>query len=154
MRKDLTNNLGVVQTLAPITWSGNTPTDTGLTTVDGENCASVEHVVNVGASGDTLSGSVKVALILQHSTDDSTWAAVTDAGHYLRSSDMETLASGIVKNVDAPADASTYYRVTYVGPYRYSRIYLDFTGNHASGIVIGAIAIKKWRNVGSLAPTA
>lgn len=151
--KDL-SVLGITQTLSPVVFSGNTPTDAGTTAIDGKNCAAVEHVLLVGESGDAWSDSVETDVILQHSTDNSTWAAVTTAAHVICEDGMEDITAGLVKDLDAEADDCKAYRVTYVGPYRYSRLYLNFTGNHSTGTPMAAFAILHKRMTGSLAPAS
>lgn len=153
MFKDLHANAVPQQTLNPATITGSGDY-TECDTVDGLNCQSVEHILLVGESGDTWSASLETDVILQHSTDDSTWAAVTDAGHIIESDDMEDLSVGLIKDLDIEADDNAYYRATYVGPYRYSRLYLNRTGNHSSGTPMAAVAILHKRMTGDIAPAS
>lgn len=147
--------LGVAQTINPATLTGSGDNTEG-TAVDGKNCISVRHCLFVGESGDTWSGSLYTDLILQHSTDNSTWAAVTSSADYIMDdgASMETEASGIVKVLDAEADDNAAYTITYRGPRRYSRLLLDRTGNHSTGTPMAACAIKRLRMAGNLVPAS
>lgn len=84
-----------------------------------------------GASGDTLSGSVKIQCVLQDSDDNS---AFTDAA----AADV----IGTQALVDDPAEDSTIYRVGYVGSKRYIRTKFDFTGTHSNGIECFGFVIR------------
>ena len=152
MVKDL-SKFGLTQTAAPVSYTNN-GTESDLTAVDGFNCEAVEHVINVGAHGGTLSGSLYFDIVLEYSDDNSTFYEVTDENDIIRASAMEDADNGIVKAVDAPADASQIYRVTYIGSHRYSRISLQFTGNHSAGVVIGNLAILHYRQTGDLDPNS
>lgn len=140
---DLHNKLTVTQILAPIVKTA----DTNCTGVDGADCDGIEHIVNVGAEGDTLSANVKIDLILQDSDDDSTYADVTDAADYI--GDMVDADNGIFATYDADSELPALARIGYKGTKRYSRVVLDFTGTHSTGTPIGVIAIKRRRSVGT-----
>ena len=152
---DIQSGFAVQQTVNPATLTGNGDYTEGAT-VDGKNAISVRHILLVGESGDTWSVSILTDMILQHSTDGSTWAAVTSSADYIMDdgASMETEASGIVKVLDAEADDNAAYTITYRGARRYSRLYLDRTGNHATGTPMAALAIKHQRMVGNLVPAS
>jgi len=151
--KDLYAGLVTEQTVNPATLTGNGDYTEG-SVVDGLNAAAVLHALLVGESGDTWSGALKTDMILQHGdeSDGSDMAAVTDAADYIGT--METEASGIVKALDAEADDNARYEIVYCGSKRYSRLYLDRTGNHSSGTPMAALAIKAPRLTGDIAPVA
>ena len=97
-----------------------------------------------GESGDTLSGSVKLDLVLQHSDDGSSWSDVTSASDVLVNADSGVSApdaNGIFRTIDAAAEDDAKYRIGYVGGKRYSRISLDFTGTHTNGFPLCAAAV-------------
>ena len=126
-----------VATINPDTLTADT---TGLSVAHGDTHG-VRHTVNVGASGDTLSGSVFVNLIIQHSDDDSAWADVTDPEHVvLAQGETFAAADGIFRVIDAAGEADKAYSVDYIGPKAYSRVFVDLVGTHSNGIVIGATA--------------
>ena len=136
--RDLHSNISVIKTLAPII--GNNDTEgTPAVSADRQGFNSIEHIAVIGASGDTLSGSVKIALVLEDSDDDVTFAAVTDAAAVLGATPD---ASGIVKVIDDPAEDDTVFRCGYVGSKRYSRLRADFTGTHTNGTPIAMLALR------------
>jgi hypothetical protein len=136
---NLTDDI-LVSTILPQLCTGNTPTDIEATGVDGRGYREVAHVVHVGNSGDTLSGSVKLELDLEHSDDDSTYAAVPAAQV---SGAVTGAATGCFGLIDAPAEDSTIFSCVYRGTKRYTRVKVDFTGNHAVGIPLSGFAVKR-----------
>ena len=74
MSYDLANSLSVVQLTDPANTTGSITSatlDTHLT------IGSAMLFASMGASADTLSGTVYWDLIIEDSSDDSTWTAVT-----------------------------------------------------------------------------
>lgn len=124
--KDLANNLSVLQLVDPVVVTA----DTNSTSVDTQFDNGAMLIVNVGESGDTLSGSVKFDYILEDSTDDSTFSAVTSATSVTYGS---VDGSGIFATVDAAAEDDAAYVIGYVGPNRYVRVKIDATGSHSNG---------------------
>lgn len=137
--RDLHSEITVVQTIPAKLHQESTASVNG-TGVDGSRHFAVEHIVNVGISLETLSGSLKTTLYLEDSADNSTYAAVTDAAYII--GDMVTLASGIFAVIDAAAEDPAVFNIGYRGPQRYSRVRALFTGNHSTGTPLGAVAIK------------
>ena len=87
----------------------------------------------LGASGDTLSGSVYWTLKLQHCDDDATYVDVTAA-------ELHNGSATVV--VDAPGEASQTYGFGYVGGKRYVKAIATPTGTHTNGTPIGVVALK------------
>jgi hypothetical protein len=135
--RDLHNNIGVQQTLDPVVASAD---QTGAV-VDSQGFGSVEHLALIGQSGDTLSGSVKIDIKLQHgdAADGSDMAAVTDALDVLGTTPD---TNGIFATIDAAAEDEAVYRIGYRGTKRYSRLVVDLTGTHTNGTPVGLAAIK------------
>jgi hypothetical protein len=137
---DLHNNIKVVGAYAPIIITADA--DGG--TVDRQGFESVEHVVFLGATGDTLSGSVYAELVLQHSDNGSTWVDVTSADDVLVGNDGVSAApdaNGVFATIDANAEDERHFRIGYRGGKRYSRVQCDLTGSHSNGIEFCAIGI-------------
>ncbi|MEQ9144360.1 MAG: hypothetical protein RLO08_08380 [Parvibaculaceae bacterium] len=132
--RDLHSSLGLVQTLDPAVTSA---TRAGAP-VDRQGYESVEHVVLVGTSGDTLSGSVSITLQLDESEDGAVWAPVVDDSHVLGASVDMTGAFALIDDV---AEDGMAYSVGYVGDARYSRVQAVLTGTHTNGTPLGAIAL-------------
>ena len=134
-KKDLANNLTVTQIFDPTnitTTSNSNGVDTALTT------GSAMIIVNCGESGDTLSSTVKWDYILQDSSDNSSFSAVTN-------SDFVTYgtvdSSGIFATVDAAAEDDAAYPIGYIGPNRYVRVAVTKTGTHTNGTPHGVVGL-------------
>ena len=142
---DLHHNIKLTRTLAPQTLTGN-GTATNGAVVDHQGFESIEHVVEVGVTGDTLSGTVYFTAILQHGdeADGSDMAAVTSTepavenGYTLGAVE----ANGVFARVDSADDDDRYYRIGYRGPKRYSRVVIQRTGNNATGTPVSMFAIQ------------
>lgn len=116
---DLKNNLKVSPSLLPATRTADANgTGVDLAGYNGALC-----VFTFGASGDTLSGTVYVAGVVQESDDNSTFTDVADAD-----------LIGTEPLVNDPAEDDAAYVVGYKGAKRYIRCKLDFTGTHTNGI--------------------
>jgi hypothetical protein len=124
----------VIQTLDPVVIAA----DTNCTGVDGAGFGAVTHLLNVGESGDTLSGSVYVTVTLQESDDDSTYTDVAEADALCYRGNTEA-ANGIV--IDAAAEDDAVLKFGYVGSSRYSRLEIDVTGTHSNGTPMASTAI-------------
>lgn len=133
--RDLHNNLSVVRVLdaATITADGAGDADVDLQGYNG-----CEMIVVVGASGDTLSGSVKISLELEESDDDTTYTDVADADIL----GATGAGSGQFALIDDPSEDDTVYSAGYIGDKRYLRLIVNVTGTHTNGTPIGACAIR------------
>lgn len=141
--KDLHSRIKLVPQILPIVGNNDTA-GTPAQSVDRMGYNSVEHVVLLGATGDTLSGSTKIEFKLQHSDNNTDWEAVTSADYVLVESDSGVSVpdeNGIFRVVDANAEDDTTYRIGYVGPKRYSRVFADFVGTHSNGIPLAVLGI-------------
>lgn len=124
--KDLANNLTVLQLVDPVVVTS----DTNSTAIDTQFDNGAMLIVNVGESGDTLSGSVKFDYILQDSTDNASFSAVTDT-KFVTYGTVD--GSGIFATIDAAAEDDAVHKIGYVGPNRYVRVVIDATGSHSNG---------------------
>lgn len=123
--KDIHNVMSIGTSLK----AANRTADANGSGVDLQGYEAAEVVANVGLSGDTLSGSVKIALELEESDDNSVFTDVADA-------DMigETGAgSGEFALIDDAAEDETTYKVGYLGSKRYIRVVWNITGTHTNG---------------------
>lgn len=138
--RDLFNNVNVVSGMNSIVVNDDTE-GTGLT-VDLQGYDSAMAVVNVGAEGDTLSGSVKFDLKIQHGdlSDGSDMAGVTDQYQLIGVS--ADLTAGIFATIDDNAEAPAVHRIGYRGPKRYVRIFADTTGTHTNGTPMGIVWLR------------
>ena len=113
------------------------------TGVDLKGYESATILVDVGAEGDTLSGSVFFEVSLEESDDDSTYTDVAQAGIV----DGTIASGGIFLKLDGtaggnPDSAGGIFRVGYVGGKRYIRVVLAKTGTHSTGTPIGAMVVR------------
>jgi hypothetical protein len=113
--------------------------DTVTTGVDTADCNAAKISVLVGESGDTLSGSVYWDFILETSTDNSVWTAVTDNNVVIG---QTVDSSGIFATIDAAAEDDVVLTVGYIGLEQYFRVNIDATGTHTNGTPMGAVAEK------------
>lgn len=133
--RDLHNNVDVVEALETIVV--NNDTEGKGATVDLQGYNACEMVVAVGQSGDTLSGSLKADLKLQHS-DTTTDGDFTDCA----AADLLGEISGATfATIDAAGEDGAVYRCGYVGSKRYVRVIVDTTGTWTNGTPIGAVAL-------------
>ena len=147
MLRDELSPLTIEQTIDPVVLAGNGTTTNGAT-VDGANCNVVYHIVSVGESGDSLSGSLKQTAVLQDSDNGSDWAFVANADFVIEGTNASFLASdGSFAIIDGAADDDKSYAIGYRGPKRYTRVNIVRTGNNANGMPGGAIAVKYVRTI-------
>tara|TARA_R100000808_G_C2153141_1_gene163075 strand:+ start:1222 stop:1686 length:465 start_codon:yes stop_codon:yes gene_type:complete len=137
--KDLSNNINPAVSIinAVKTAAGN---GTG---VDLQGYESATVLVDVGAEGDTLSGSVYFEVSLEHSDDNSTYSDCAQADII----DGTIAAGGIFLKLDGttggdPDTAGGIFRIGYVGGKRYVRVVLAKTGTHSNGTPIGAMIVR------------
>ena len=133
--KDLANNLIAVQSLAPAVRTA----DANGTGVDLQGFEGAMVIFDIGAEGDTLSGSVKVDVKLEHSDDDSSYSAVVSNNDI---TDGSIDSNGIWATFDDNAEAPAVVSIGYVGGKRYVRAVADFTGSHSSGTPMSAMVMK------------
>lgn len=139
--RDFHSNNKAVKTLATAVYTS----DQNGAGVDRQGFESVEHLIQVGVSGDTLSGSKKIDFIIEESDDDATYTAVTSASDVLVDSAIAAVSapdgSGIFLTIDDAAEDDVLARIGYVGGKRYSRVVADFTGTHSNGIPLAMLAV-------------
>ena len=117
-------------------------------TVDGRGFESILHIVQFGAEGDTLSGSVYMDLILEDSPNDSDWTVVTSADDVnINSGSYDGVvtnpdSNGIFATINTSAEADKVYAIGYRGTERYSRVRNDLTGSHTNGTPTAMMALR------------
>mgnify|MGYP003653659609 CR=1 FL=1 len=132
---DLKNNIELVECLNAIVKAA----DTNATGIDTKGFNSSMAIVNVGAPGITFSTTHKVDILLEDSSDNSTFAAVTD-NNYVTGGTVGS--TGIWQTIDADGDCNAVYGIGYVGPERYYRVVLDFSGTHGTGTIFGVLGAQ------------
>lgn len=132
--RDMHSNLSSALLIAPSTPSA----DTTPVAVDLLGFRGAMVLLYIGIGGITFSGTNKIDFILEHSADNSTWAAVAQ-------SDVvgATVASGgIVRSLQAAKAAADFQELSYVGGRRYIRLTADFSGTHGAGTPMFASAVR------------
>lgn len=133
--KDPKNNLKVTQLLDPATVTA----DGNSASVDLQGYNSVLFLVSVGESGDTLSGSVKIELEVEESSDDSTF---TDAANVDVRDTVTGTNTGCFAVIDAATEDDAVYTCQYVGNKRYARVVVNVTGTHTNGTPLAILAVR------------
>ena len=133
--KDLKNNIGVVQSLAPAARSS----DADGTGVDLQGFESATVVIDMGAEGITLSTTNKIEIELEHSDDDATYTDVTSSADVIGATPV---SNGVIATFDANGEAPAISSVGYIGGKRYIRAVANFSGTHGTATPLGVSVIK------------
>ena len=133
--KDLKNNIGVVQSLAPAARDA----DANGTGVDLQGFESATLVIDAGIEGITLSTTNKIEIELEHSDDNSTFTDVTSSADVIGATPD---SSGVVATFDANTEIPAVATVGYIGGKRYIRAIANFSGTHGSGTPLSVSVIK------------
>lgn len=143
--RDLHHNIKIVSAILPqVVTSAGGAVSSSDDVLDLAGFGSAEIIVDVGASGDTLSGTVKLTVSVQHADEDAstpdtagTYAAVTTA-------DLlgATSSSGDVLVIDDPAEDSAAYSFGYIGTKRFLKVTVTPGGTHTNGTPLGVVLVK------------
>jgi hypothetical protein len=140
---DLISKLKHVLVVAPAA-AFTSDQNASATGVDTKDFKSFAALFLIGASGDTLSGSVKINLKLQHSDTnvDGDFVDVPKEDILIKSGGAITnpAADGIAYVIDDPAKDNLAYLAGYIGTKQYVRPVLDFVGTHNNG-TFAAVAV-------------
>ena len=134
MNSKIYSDVKYQQIIDPVTLTA----DANSASADLDGYGSACLLVNVGESGDTLSGSVYIELEVEESTDNATWTDVADADlvNYIAGTNDGTFAL-----IDAAAEDDARFIVGYKGTKRYIRTVVNVTGTHTAGTPISATAV-------------
>ena len=133
--KDLKNNIGVVQSLAP----AERNSDANGTGVDLQGFESATVVIDMGAEGITLSTTNKIEIELEHSDDNATYTDVTSSADVIGATPD---SNGVIATFDDPGEAPAISSVGYIGGKRYIRAVANFSGTHGTATPLGVSVIK------------
>ena len=128
-------NIGIVPLLPPL----NRTASATSASVDCQNFDSVAFAVNVGATGDTLSGTNRVELQVQESDDNATFTAVADAD--LLKAVTGGQATGTFGVLNAAGTVNQVYETGYRGNKRYVRVALANFGTTSVGTNMDVVAV-------------
>ena len=140
--RDMASDVSIASTILPIVVNNDTE-GTG-TAVDLQGFESATLIVHVGASGDTLSGTVLHTINLQHSD-------TTTSGDFTTVAAADCIGTnGVV--IDDPAEDDVILKIGYSGTKRYVRAFVDTTGTHSNGTPISACVVRgRGRHIGGAA---
>lgn len=138
--RDLTSKLDHELTRAAAVATGN-GTNIDFTGVDSSDALSVTHIVNVGVSADTLSGTLYHTFKLQESDDNSTYTDASADDVIVRNGNTVLTVNAVV--IDAAAEDPVAISFGYIGHKQYSRVRDALTGNHATGTPLAGSCIKE-----------
>jgi hypothetical protein len=130
MHRSIKDVVSVASSVLPVV--GNNDTEGTGVGVPLAGYGSALAIVSFGQSGDTLSGSVKLQAILQHS--DALASGYVD----VPADELD----GAFTLIDDPAEDETVQVVGYKGSKGYLRVFVDFTGTHTNGIPISAVVVR------------
>lgn len=133
--RDLKNNIGVVQSLAPAVRTA----DADGSAVDLQGFESATVIIDMGAEGITLSATDKIEIELEHSDDNSTWTDVTSSNDVIGATPD---SSGKIATFDANGEIPAISAVGYIGGKRYIRAVANFSGTHGTGTPLSVSVIK------------
>ena len=132
--RDLQSNLSPAVLLTPTTLSA----DSTPVAVDLQGFDAAVVYIEVGVGGITFTTTNKVEFVLTHSDDNSTYTNVVDADVQ----GVTGISSGIVYTLNAAHASATINEIGYVGGKRYLKLLADFSGTHATGTPMSAIALR------------
>lgn len=132
---DIVNNIAIEQSLAPQTIQAAALNTGNIDMRGAEACA---IVVAIGNIADTLSGSVRIDMKIEHADDDGTGAP----GAYAACTDEDVLnftglASGVFLSVDAAGKENKRHVIGYRGGKRFVKV----TATPVSLVTGGPIAM-------------
>lgn len=131
--KDLFHNVLGGKLLAPI----NITTSQVSVGADIKGFESLTLDTHIGVTGDTLSGSIFLELILEESdTLGSGYTAVTNNDHVLLPKGETVDSNGRFSLIDDNAEDDILKSIGYVGKKRFARINIALTGTHTNGIPV------------------
>lgn len=132
--RDLHDNLSTALLIAP-----STPTaDTTPVSADLLGFRSSMVLLYIGVGGITFTGVNKIDFVLEHSFDNTNWAAVAQ-GDVVGAT---VTGSGIVRSLVAAKAAADFQEISYIGGRRYIRFFADFSGTHATGTPMFAAIVR------------
>lgn len=140
--KDLHNHIDPVQILNPVVISGGAATVDSDSIADRKGAEAMELLANIGESGDTLSGSVKLDVVITHGdlANGSDQAPVDNANDVL--TDTFDASTGIFATIDAADEDDAVYKCGYRGNKRYVGASVIKTGTHINGTPVAITAVK------------
>ena len=110
--------------------------------IDRRGFESLTLFLQTGVGGITFTGTNRLDWIVTHSDDGVTFEPVT-TGHIVAANGtmLTVAANGVVEAYTAAKAAATTGQYGYVGDRRFVRATPTFGGTHATGTLVGALAV-------------
>ncbi len=123
--------------------ASNKTADANGVSLDTKGYESVELAVNVGVSGDTLSGSLYIELEVEHADDNGSGSpgTFTDVADVDLTNVVVGTNPGTFAKIDDPAEDDAVYSVGYIGQKQWIRVVANITGTHTNGTPSAGVAI-------------
>lgn len=132
--REMHSNVSSALLIAP-----STPTaDTTPVAVDLLGYHTALILLYIGIGGITFTGANKIDFVLEHSSDNTAWEAVSQSDV----SGVTVASGGIVRALTAAKAAADIQEMSYVGNRRYIRLTADFSGTHGSGTPMTAFVVR------------
>jgi tryptophan synthase beta subunit len=119
--------------------------------VDLKNTGACMLALSIGVGGITFTGANKIEFVLTHSDDNVTYTNVTDDDVLKDALAPTTITTGIIRSLTALKAAADVQKLAYVGGKRYIKLLADFSGTHATGTPISAVAIRSRASISGTA---
>ena len=132
--RDLASNLSSLPSIGAQTRT----TDLNGDGVDLRGFDSAMVLLAIGIGGITFDGTNRLEFVLQHSDDNSAWAAVAQADVV----GATVTGAGIIRALTAAKAAADVQEIGYVGGRRFIRVVADFSGTHATGTPMAATIVR------------
>jgi len=139
---DFLTMLEVTQKVDPAVTTAAIAAGSGNSLARGD-AAGLGFIVNVGESGDTLSGSVSWTITLQESSDNSSFSAAADADVELWLNGTRQSSNSVV--IDAAAEDDAVIHVLYKGHEEYAAINIAKTGTHTNGTPFSVTGLRRMK---------
>jgi len=145
--KDLDAHLSVVEGINSIAMTvGVGAKNTGNQDLQGYMGAVIALDVGAKHASDTLSGTNKITVLLEHADDDGTGSPGTYAAVAAADVRGVTPSSGVLLVIDHVDDTAQVYQWGYIGAKRFIRATLTPEGTIANGVPVCVMVIKGFPN--------
>lgn len=121
------------------------------TAIDLKNTGACMLALSIGVGGITFTGANKIEFVLTHSDDNVTYTNVTDDDVLKDALAPTTITAGIIRSLTALKAAADVQKLAYVGGKRYIKLLADFSGTHAVGTPISAVAVRSRASISGTA---
>lgn len=119
--------------------------DTLSNAIDMAGFESLTTLVQVGAAGDTLSGTDKIELELMESFDGGSTYSQVAASDILGA--VTGTNTGCFAVITSSGGCNTTYKAGYIGSAEFVKVNINFSGTHSTGTSVGVVAVKSHSHI-------